>query len=68
MAEPAQSKRHVKQPRKGDTIRTERYGDVTVDAVIGYGRHLLVTDDDGRQHTLHRADDEEWLRVASVQS
>jgi len=63
MPEPAEGKQYVKQPRKGDAIRTDRYGDVTVDAVIGYGRSLLVTDADGGQHAVHRADGEQWLRV-----
>jgi hypothetical protein len=63
MAESAEKKRYVKRPRKGDVIRTEKYGDVTVDSVIGYGGYLLATDADGRQHSLHRAGDEEWLQV-----
>lgn len=59
-------KRHLRQPRIGDVIRTERYGDVAVDSVIGYGRTLLVTTADGKQRTLQRADDEEWFRIKAA--
>jgi|HubBroStandDraft_6_1064221.scaffolds.fasta_scaffold54087_7 hypothetical protein len=66
MPEPTEKKRYVRQPHKGDVIRTEKYGDVTVDAVIGYGRHLLVTDADGDQRRLERPDDEQWLQVTKA--
>lgn len=62
MPEP-ESKRYIKQPRKGDAIRTGKYGDVTVDAVTGYGRNLLVTDMNGAEHMVRRADNEQWLRI-----
>lgn len=66
MSKPQESKRYIKQPRRGDVIRTDRYGDVTVDSVIGYGRYLLVTDAEGEQHRMHRADDEQWLQVTRI--
>jgi hypothetical protein len=66
MSNPAESRRYVKQPRRGDAIRTRNHGDVTVDSVIGYGRHLLATDVNGRQHMLRRAGDERWLRIERV--
>jgi hypothetical protein len=66
LREAAESKQYVRQPRRGDVIRTGRYGDVTVDSVIRYGRHLLVTDAGGGQHALQRADGEQWLRVTKA--
>jgi hypothetical protein len=66
MAEPRESKRYIKRPHEGDVLRTDRYGDVTVNAVIRYGRHLLVTGADGEQHRMTRADDEQWLRVTPL--
>jgi hypothetical protein len=63
MAEPAEKKSYVKQPRKGDVIRTVKHGDITVTAVIGHGRILRGTDADGQDHSVRRADDETWLRV-----
>jgi hypothetical protein len=63
MAKPAGSQSYLKLPRKGDVIRTSRYGDVTVNAVMRYGRSLFVTGEDGEEHMVHRADDEKWLRV-----
>lgn len=58
------SAQYVKMPRKGDVVRTGKYGDVTVDHVIGYGKSLLVTDADGGQHAAIRAAGEKWLRIA----
>jgi hypothetical protein len=55
---------YVKRPHKGDVIRTESYGDVTVATVIGYGTHLLVTDAAGEERHLERGSDDQWLRVA----
>lgn len=66
MSESAKSERYIRQPRRGDAIRTGKYGDVTVDSVIGYGRRLLATDASGKQYVLHRADGEKWLRIEEV--
>jgi hypothetical protein len=66
VSESAKRECYVRQPRRGDAIRTGRHGDVTVDSVIGHGQRLLATDVNGKQHVLHRADEERWLRIERV--
>jgi hypothetical protein len=55
--------RYVRQPRKGDTIDTGRYGECEVLKVAAYGRRLKVRDRLEREHWVERAVRGWWLRT-----
>lgn len=57
--------RYVKQPRKGDTLETGRYGAVTVEEVHAHGRVLLVRSGRGFE-TIERAETGWWVRLATA--
>ena len=59
----ALSTRYPKQPRRGDTIMTGRYGECTVTEVHERGLRLQVTDRLGRSWTVERAAAGCWFRT-----
>jgi hypothetical protein len=55
--------RYVRQPRRGDTIDTARYGPCEVVQPYRYGIWLLVRDRLGREWTIQRTPKGWWLRI-----